>query len=482
MFADEARRSPGWLRLGVNLSAEQFFVFAVALETALIFLAAIGTGVAYHFAVHDHTGPIRDFLLVGLLVALFYCLPGIVHAHYHTKSFLPGERGYAHVFRAWNFAFFCVAAIGFLTKSTELQSRGWLILLYTVGLLGIAGFEGAMAFCRREAIRLGWLTTRRVLLVGEKSDVERFSLNSSLRASGVKVVGTALMPGSDVSTSDQTQQITYCVKSALDTARAHNVSDIVVLTDWANAPRSTKVAERLMDVPAAVHLGGLGVMEQFSELGVSQLGTSTTIVLRRQPLSTMRSVAKRIFDMTASSIVLLVLAPVIAAIALLIRLDSKGPVFFHQRRRGYNQREFRIWKFRTMTTADDGDHIVQASEGDARITRIGRVLRKWNIDELPQLFNVLKGDMSLVGPRLHAVAHDSHYERIIERYGRRLNVKPGITGWAQVHGHRGPTQTKGAMQARVAHDLYYIENCSVGLDIYILALTVFSRKAYSNAY
>ena len=457
-------------------------MFAVVLETALIILAAVGTGLAYHFLIHDHTGPVRDFLLVGALIALFYSLPGIVHAHYHTKSFLPGERAYAHVFRAWNFAFFCVAAVGFLTKSTEIQSRGWLILLYTIGLLGVAGFEGAMAIFRREAIRLGWLTTRRVLLVGEKGDVERFSLNSSLRASGVKVVGTAIMPGSDVSPYDHTQQMIYCVKSALETARAHSVSDIVVLTDWANAPRSTKVAEKLMDVPAAVHLGGLGVVEQFSQLGISQVGTSTTMLLRRRPLSTLRAVAKRIFDVCTSGIVLLVLAPVFLAVALLIKIDSKGTVFFQQRRRGYNQKEFRIWKFRTMTTADDGDHVVQASEGDARITRIGRFLRKWNIDELPQLINVLKGDMSLVGPRPHAVAHDSHYERIVERYGRRLNVKPGITGWAQVHGHRGPTQTKGAMQARVAHDLYYIENCSVGLDIFILAKTVFSRKAYRNAY
>jgi polysaccharide biosynthesis protein PslA len=155
--------------------------------------------------------------------------------------------------------------------------------------------------------------------------------------------------------------------------------------------------------------------------------------------------------------------------------------FFCQRRRGYNQKEFRIWKFRTMTTADDGHVIIQASEGDPRVTRLGRFLRRCNLDELPQLINVLRGEMSLVGPRPHALAHDGHYERTIEGYGQRLNVKPGITGWAQIHGHRGPTLTNAEMRARVAHDLYYIENWSLLLDIYILALTLLSRQAYRNA-
>lgn len=483
MFANEARRSPGWVRLsGVGLSAEQFFALALFLEIVLIVLTALGTGLAYHLAVHATHGPIRDFLMVGLLIALFYSLPGIFHAHYHTKTFLPGERGYANLFKAWNFAFLCIATVGFLTKSTQFQSRGWLILLYGIGLISVAGFEGAMVISRRQALKRGWLTTRRLLVVGAKEDLERFTLNASLRTSGIKVAATALMPEHDVAAADYAEQLSSCVKGALDAARLHNVSDVVVLTDWANAPKATKVAEKLMDVPAAVHLGGLGLVEQFSQLGVAQLGTTTTVVLRRRPLSLSRSLGKRVFDVCLSGIVLLALVPVFLAVALLIKCDSHGPVFFRQRRRGYNQREFRIWKFRTMTTADDGDDVVQASVGDARITRVGHFLRKWNIDELPQLLNVLKGDMSLVGPRPHAVAHDWHYERIIERYGRRLNVKPGITGWAQIKGHRGPTQTKDAMQARVAHDLYYIENCSVGLDTYILAMTVLSRTAYRNAH
>jgi polysaccharide biosynthesis protein PslA len=179
---------------------------------------------------------------------------------------------------------------------------------------------------------------------------------------------------------------------------------------------------------------------------------------------------------------LVLLAPVFLAVAALIKWDTRGPVFFRQRRLGFNQREFRIWKFRTMTTMDDGDTIVQARQHDPRVTRVGAFLRRYNIDELPQVVNVLMGQMSLVGPRPHAVAHDRHYERVISRYARRLNVKPGITGWAQIHGFRGATDEDSAMQARVAHDIHYIENWSIALDVYILAMTVLSPKAYRNAH
>jgi lipopolysaccharide/colanic/teichoic acid biosynthesis glycosyltransferase len=167
---------------------------------------------------------------------------------------------------------------------------------------------------------------------------------------------------------------------------------------------------------------------------------------------------------------------------LLIRLDSPGPIFFLQRRYGFNQREFRIVKFRTMTTLDDGGEIRQAARGDPRITRVGRWLRRWNIDEIPQLFNVLMGDMSLVGPRPHALAHNRDYERRISLYARRHNVKPGITGWAQIHGFRGQTDTDDKMRQRVEHDLYYIDNWSIWLDLRILAQTVLTPTAYRNAH
>jgi len=170
------------------------------------------------------------------------------------------------------------------------------------------------------------------------------------------------------------------------------------------------------------------------------------------------------------------------AVAILIKLDSPGPIFFVQRRYGFNQQPFRIIKFRTMRTLEDGPVIRQAQQNDPRLTRIGRWLRRWNIDEVPQLFNVLTGDMSLVGPRPHALSHDREYEQRISRYARRHNVRPGITGWAQIHGYRGETDTEEKMRKRVEYDLYYIDNWSLWLDFKIIVRTVLSRSAYRNAY
>ena len=181
------------------------------------------------------------------------------------------------------------------------------------------------------------------------------------------------------------------------------------------------------------------------------------------------------FDVMVAAGVLVALSPLLAVTALAIWLETGRPLFFRQRRYGFNQQEFRIIKFRTMTTLDDGDVVQQARRNDPRITRLGRFLRKWNIDELPQLINVLKGDMSLVGPRPHALSHNREYEQKIALYARRHNVLPGITGWAQVNGFRGETDTDEKMKRRVDHDHYYIDNWSFWFDLRILLLTLFSR-------
>jgi exopolysaccharide biosynthesis polyprenyl glycosylphosphotransferase len=223
------------------------------------------------------------------------------------------------------------------------------------------------------------------------------------------------------------------------------------------------------------------LVDRFAGIRIERKGPIAAFSLTEAPLAPLQACAKRVFDIAVAATALVLLAGVFAIIALLIKRDSPGPVFFRQRRLGYNQREFEIYKFRSMALHDDGGVVRQASRNDPRITALGRILRRYNIDELPQLINVLKGDMSIVGPRPHAVAHDRMFEKRIEMYPRRLNVRPGITGWAQVNGHRGETNTDEKMTARVEHDLYYIDNWSLWLDLYIVMLTVISPKAYRNA-
>jgi exopolysaccharide biosynthesis polyprenyl glycosylphosphotransferase len=203
--------------------------------------------------------------------------------------------------------------------------------------------------------------------------------------------------------------------------------------------------------------------------------------LVRPPLSGLGVLTKRTFDFVASAVGLLVLLPFFALVAVLVKLDSPGPVFFRQQRYGFNQRPFWIFKFRTMAVHDDRS-VRQATREDERVTRLGRHLRRWNVDELPQLLNVLMGQMSLVGPRPHAVPHNQSFEDRIDLYARRHNVKPGITGWAQVNGLRGETDTEDKMRRRVEYDLYYIDNWSLAFDFRILWRTLVSREAYRNAY
>jgi putative colanic acid biosynthesis UDP-glucose lipid carrier transferase len=188
---------------------------------------------------------------------------------------------------------------------------------------------------------------------------------------------------------------------------------------------------------------------------------------------------KRAFDIIVASLLLFISAPAMAIIAVLIRLDSPGPVLFRQHRTGFGGRTFEIVKFRTMHVLEDGEAVVQAKPHDARVTSIGARLRVMSLDELPQLFNVLSGEMSLVGPRPHAEFHDRYYAALIEDYVLRQRVKPGLTGWAQVNGHRGPTPTLESMEARVRCDVWYARHTSLALDLRILLrtpLAVLSRK------
>ena len=191
--------------------------------------------------------------------------------------------------------------------------------------------------------------------------------------------------------------------------------------------------------------------------------------------------AKRLLDALLAGLAVVLLSPLLALVSLAVALDSPGPVLFCQKRTGLNGKTFPIFKFRSMHVLEDGAEVKQASKNDARITRVGRVIRKLSLDELPQLINVLAGDMSLVGPRPHAVVHDTEYGAAISNYAVRFRVKPGITGWAQVNGARGATPTLAIMQQRIDFDAWYVANASLALDLLILARTPLEVLRTRNA-
>jgi Undecaprenyl-phosphate glucose phosphotransferase len=257
---------------------------------------------------------------------------------------------------------------------------------------------------------------------------------------------------------------------------------IYMLLPWSATEIIDRCAETLLTLPVEIHLGPERILHKFDNVQLAKLGPLASLQLTRVPLSRLEVIEKRLFDAFFAAVGLIAFTPLMLVVAILIKLDSPGPVFFLQRRYGFNQQQFRIIKFRTMSTLDDEGAIRQATRDDPRVTRIGRWLRRWNIDEIPQLFNVLTGDMSLVGPRPHAMSHDRDFERRIALYARRHNVRPGITGWAQIHGLRGEIASEDKMRERVAHDLFYIDNWSMWLDLQIVIRTVLSPAAYRNAF
>jgi Undecaprenyl-phosphate glucose phosphotransferase len=335
----------------------------------------------------------------------------------------------------------------------------------------------------RQALDQGHVRPRRLMLVGSDQDLARYRTKSSLAGSHDVIVSVLrLFPEQLADGVAGRNALLAALHDAGQGARAQAVDDILLLPSARRADVLNSCLDSFSLLPVNIHLDAFSDIELVGAPKVEPVGAIAALTLSAVPSRPVATLAKRAFDIATSAVALVLLAPLFAVVAALIKLDSPGPVFFRQRRRGYNHHEFSIYKFRSMSTLDDGDRIEQARRNDPRVTRIGAFLRRWSIDELPQLINVLKGEMSIVGPRPHAVAHDRYFETRIDRYARRLNVKPGITGWAQVNGFRGETDTIEKMSGRVAHDLHYIDNWSLPFDLYIIALTVTSPRAFSNAF
>jgi putative colanic acid biosynthesis UDP-glucose lipid carrier transferase len=253
--------------------------------------------------------------------------------------------------------------------------------------------------------------------------------------------------------------------------RTHNIKLVFISLPMTTQPRIRALVDDLQDTTASVYfvpdVYGFDIMQARFD----QIGGVPVVAVCESPFTGLNSVIKRASDLVLAALIQLALAPVMLAIALAVKLSSPGPVIFKQRRYGLNGEAIVVYKFRSMTVCEDGTTIVQAQQHDPRVTRLGAFLRRTSLDELPQFINVLQGRMSLVGPRPHAVAHNELYRTLIKGYMLRHKVKPGITGWAQVNGLRGETDTLDKMKARIDYDLEYLRSWSLGLDLWIILRT-----------
>ncbi|MEO8003682.1 MAG: undecaprenyl-phosphate glucose phosphotransferase [Betaproteobacteria bacterium] len=254
--------------------------------------------------------------------------------------------------------------------------------------------------------------------------------------------------------------------------REHSIGTIYITLPMVAQPRIMKMLDELGDTTASVYFVPDIFAFDLIQARFDEMEGIPVVAICESPFAGVNSVLKRLSDIVFASLALLLIWPVMLAIAIGIKWTSPGPVLFKQRRYGLDGAEIMVYKFRSMNVLEDGDVIRQASRGDDRITRFGMILRRSSLDELPQFINVLQGTMSIVGPRPHAVAHNEQYRKLIKRYMIRHKVKPGITGWAQVNGYRGETETVEKMRSRVAYDLDYLRNWSVSLDFLIMLKTV----------
>ncbi len=272
------------------------------------------------------------------------------------------------------------------------------------------------------------------------------------------------------------------LRDMADYVRTHGVREVFITLPLGSQPRIVQLLEQLQGTTASLFfvpdVFGISIIQgRLQDMnGVPIVGICET------PFTGTNELVKRVSDIILASIILVLISPILLALAIGVKLTSPGPVIFRQRRNGLDGEEIIVYKFRSMRSQDNGDVVRQATKNDPRITPFGAFMRRTSLDELPQFFNVLQGRMSIVGPRPHAVAHNEEYRRLIKAYMVRHKVKPGITGWAQVNGHRGETDTIEKMQARVEYDLEYLRNWSLGLDLQIIVRTIrlvfFDRNAY----
>jgi Undecaprenyl-phosphate glucose phosphotransferase len=405
---------------------------------------------------------------------------------YRLQGLTAGQLKLGKLAASWSIVVLGLIVLGFVLKISSDVSRLWIGLWFAAALAGMTGVRGGLCLRARRWVAEGRLA-RNIAIVGGSEHGERL-VTSLLRAGdeGINVIGVFDDRGDRVAPSIAGVPRIGTVDDLVTYARYNRVDQIIVALPWVAETRVLQILKKLRSLPVDIRLAPDLVGFRLLHATYSHVGGVPLLNVFHKPLTDWKLIAKEIEDRVLASILLLFLAPLFLVVALAIRLDSRGPVFFRQKRYGFNNHLIGVYKFRSMYH-ELSDHKAEklVTKNDPRVTRIGAFLRKTSIDELPQLLNVLLGEMSIVGPRPHALsakAADRLYEEVVAEYAARHRVKPGITGWAQVMGWRGETDTIEKIQKRVEHDLYYIENWSLTFDIKILVLTFFAVLKPENAY
>jgi Undecaprenyl-phosphate glucose phosphotransferase len=452
---------------GVVLTADVFIVL----------FCGIASGILYHFIVFDATGDITDFFGCAVLVAAFYISVMKGQGLYGPAELLDLKPQIVSVTTTWLGVFLFLSGAAFALKIGDHFSRGAIFSFASVGLGCLVAQRVFARYLIQRGLNNQKFAGRNAVLVTDQTSGLGSDFVAKLVRQGFRLVHQFVLP--DKADPQRRDEV---VSDVITYLRGSDVDEVIVGVDMGSWSDFKKLLSDLRMLPLPVNVIPLGDGSDIFRRPAHVIGDAVCVEIQREPLGSFERGVKRTLDLIGAMGALIVLLPLLAVTALLIKLDSPGPILFRQKRCGFNGRHYYVWKFRTMSVLEDGPSVNQAEQSDYRVTRVGKLLRRASIDELPQLLNVLEGTMSLVGPRPHAVAHDNRFNQVMRNYAFRHHVKPGLTGWAQVHGHRGPTPTIAHIRRRVECDLWYIDNWSLRLDFEIIGRTIFEVMRGRNAY
>jgi Undecaprenyl-phosphate glucose phosphotransferase len=407
---------------------------------------------------------------------------------YQVQAFRGHEKQYMRLASAWSVVFLIVIGASFFAKAGEMFSRVWLGSFYVSGLAVLITSRRLLFLLVRKWTREGRLTRRTVIVGGGVPGEHVIEELRRQKDSGVKIIGLFDDRGDERSSNDCAgERKLGVVDDLVEFGRRTRVDLVIFSLPISAEDRILQMLKKLWVLPVDIRLAAHTNKLQFRPRSYSYIGNVPVLDVFDRPIADWDVVMKWLFDKLIGGIMLVLALPLMALIAVAIKLESRGPVLFRQKRYGFNNDLIEVYKFRSMYVDKADAHASKlVTKDDPRVTRVGRIIRKASLDELPQLFNVVfKGNLSLVGPRPHAVnakAETKLYDEAVDGYFARHRVKPGITGWAQINGWRGETDTHEKIQQRVEHDLYYIENWSLLLDFYILTRTPFALLKTENAY
>ena len=455
-----------------------------ALECGLIF----SLGALLHLLILGGRVPF-GLTYAGAIALISVITVGLVQVTggYRIGAFRAFFKTSIRLIAAWSMTFLMVAAGLVLAKVADHYSRLWLAAFFGAGLVALLAGRFALFRIIDAQTRAGRFDRRTAIVGGGQPAEDLIAALETQSDSGIRIVGVFDDRNTDRSSDVIAGHPKLGNVDDLVAYARHARLDLIVFTIPITAEaRILQMLAKLWVLPIDIRLSAHAAKLRLRPRSYSYLGSVPVLDVFDRPIADWDVVVKALFDRCVGLAMLIALSPVMLAIALAVRFTSRGPILFRQKRHGFNNELIEVYKFRSMYVDQcDAGAAKMVTRGDPRVTPVGRFIRKSSLDELPQLLNVLKGDLSLVGPRPHALqakAANTLYDQVVDGYFARHKVKPGITGWAQVNGWRGETDTSEKLQRRVEHDLYYIENWSVLLDLQILLTTPFALLKTENAY